>query len=68
MKCPMMSRPIVTIDAPWELEEIDCLEKACAWWDDILKLCSVRVLAQFMVGIGFHIHNIAENLPFKAQP
>jgi hypothetical protein len=67
MKCPVMSRPIVTIDAPWELEQIDCLKADCAWWDDSLELCSVRVIAQFMVGTGVGIRSIADRMPFKVQ-
>ena len=68
MKCPLLTLGAYANDIEKEYMPQDCLGEKCAWWDDTLKLCSVKVIAQFMVGIGVHIHNIAENMSFKAQP
>ncbi len=67
MKCPLLCAGKLAVGEITQDTLSDCLKGECAWWDDSLKLCSVRVIGQFMVGIGVNIHNIAENMPFKAQ-
>ena len=32
-----------------------CLEKLCAWWDDITGLCAVAVIARFGAEGAFHV-------------
>ncbi len=67
MKCPFFTIGRTDVQMGVESDYGGCLEAECAWWDDTLKRCSIRIIAQFMVGIGVHIHNIAESMPFKAQ-
>jgi len=67
VKCPLLLLAALTHDERDYATEVLCQEAMCAWWDDTLRLCSVRVIAQFAIGAGVNIHNIAENMPFKAQ-
>ena len=67
MKCPLLkiARAGLLSEAARPLD--DCLREDCAWWDEVMKKCSVQVLAQFSVGASVYLHNISENMPFKAQ-
>ncbi len=67
MKCPLLQRYYIQGNEKGSDTIAQCLQAECAWWDDTLKRCSIQIIAQFMVGIGVHIHNIAENMPFKGQ-
>jgi len=67
MKCPLKRNTYIWPSGQGECQFEDCLEEDCAWWEDSLKKCSVRVLAQFSVGASVYLHNISENMPFKAQ-
>ena len=65
MKCPILSAPTART-AFTEHYAVDCLQGDCAWWDDTLKECLVKTLAKFTVGASVYLHNISENMPFKA--
>ncbi len=48
--CPLMSRPIVDTTSNYAqviLDEIQCKEEACAWWDGD---CAIVVIAKCLRG------------------
>lgn len=67
MKCPLKRVKYLWPSGSEECLFEDCLKGECAWWDDTMKQCSVRVLAQFTVGASVYLHNISENMPFKVS-
>jgi len=39
-----------------EVSDFDyCVEKQCAWWDDITGLCAIAVIARFGAEGAFHV-------------
>lgn len=67
MKCPLREQGKHPEGGDTPHAFADCLKADCAWWDDTLTLCSVRVISQYTIGLMINLHNIAENMPFKAQ-
>ena len=67
MKCPLSFTYKKIGSLLFNNAPSDCRKEECAWWDVVLKECCILIIGRNMVGIGVHIHNIAEDMALKAQ-
>lgn len=67
MKCPLFVLGRIVSPGPTRPQETDCIKEECAWWEPNDGQCSVRVLAQFIAGMGSNIQAIKAKMPHEGQ-
>ncbi len=67
MKCPLFVMGQLANTIPAVGSNSDCLKEECAWWEANDGQCSVKVIAQFIAGIGMNIKDIRDKMPHEEQ-
>lgn len=67
MKCPLL----IKVEKRWfrhpVYSPVDCLKEECAWWDRVLKQCSVRTIAAVMDGLLKQDLELSKKMPHEVQ-
>uniref|UniRef100_A0A6H2A368 Uncharacterized protein n=1 Tax=viral metagenome TaxID=1070528 RepID=A0A6H2A368_9ZZZZ len=67
MKCPLIREFDYHDGKETQVVMLNCLQAECAWWDEILKRCSVKTLGTCLDGILLTVKELYKKIPHEAQ-
>ena len=67
MKCPLFMAAVFTHQRLYGEGGADCLREECAWWEPSDGQCSIKVIAEFIAGMGMNIRDIKDKMPDRER-